>query len=192
MAEAVSLHFKYEEDDYVPAVRMYLMRKPQPVFLFGCIYLLSVMCLLLLFSGGLDILLFLICAGGLWLGLFGLIFYVLPRKRYQSEYRFLDEHHLHITESAIISGTRQGRAGEGLTWRRCTKLLEGEGFYLLEHDSRKVTVIPKRVFKNQEEEVFRDILRRKLPPALSSKLKTEKEGPDEGRYVPPPEPPDWR
>jgi hypothetical protein len=57
----------------------------------------------------------------------------------------------------------------------------------------RITVIPKRAFKNKDEEnSFKEILKRKLMPALSSKLLKQKEAKPGEDYVPPEKAPDWR
>ena len=189
----INLHFSYDKDDYIPALRAYLMRKPKFIALFTFIYLLSISLLRLLLGGGahFDIAWFLVCSIGSLLSLLGLLFYALPRQRFQHSYKAVDEHWFHIGEQGIFYETEYDNSV--LPWRRCTKLLEGKGFYLFEHDHRRITVIPKRTFKDKEEEhVFRAILRSKLKPALSSKLLKEKDAKVGEDYVPPEKAPDWR
>ena len=188
----INLQFTYEEDDYIPALRSYLMRKPKVIALFTFVYFLSV-ALMSLFVGGnfLDVTSFLLESIVTLLFLIALLFYVLPHQRYRRSFKAVEEQRFHISEQGIFYET--DFASGVLPWRRCTKLLERKRFYLFEHDHRRVTVIPKRAFKNREEENdFRAILKSKLPPAFSSKLLKWKEpAPGEG-YVPPEKAPDWR
>lgn len=189
----INLHFSYNEDDYIPALRMYLMRKPKFIAFFTFFYLLLISLLGLLFGGGayFDTTWFVICSIVALLALLGLFLYALPRQRFWHSYKAVDEYWAHITEDGIIYGTEQGNGA--LPWRRCTKLLEGERFYLFERGRGEIMVIPKQAFKNKEEEhAFRAMLKRKLTPALSSKLLKEKDLKPEDDYVPPEKAPDWR
>ena len=189
----INLHFNYNEDDYIPALRMYLMRKPKFIALFTFFYLLLISLLGLLFGGGayVDATWFIICSTGALLVLLGLFLYALPHQRFRHSYKAVDEYWFHNTEHGIIYGTEHDNGA--LPWRRCTKLLEGEGFYLFEQGHGEITVIPKRAFKNKEEEhAFRAMLKRKLTPALSSQLLKEKDLKLGEDYVPPAKAPDWR
>jgi YcxB-like protein len=123
--------------------------------------------------------------------LIAVLLYALPHQRYRHSFKAVEEQRFHIAEQGIFYETDY--ASGVLPWRRCTKLLERKRFYLFEHDHRRITVIPKRVFKSkQEEDEFRTILKSKLPPAFSAKLLKWKEPePGEG-YVPPEKAPDWR
>jgi hypothetical protein len=193
LTEVVELHFRYDEDDFVPAVRTYLMRKPKFIALFFFIYFLLIGWLKFLFSGGIqfDATGFIMCSIGSLLGLGGLLLYVFPHQRFQHSYRAVDEHWFHFDEQGISYETEY-ESGI-LTWRRCTKLLERKRFYLFEHDHRRITVIPKRAFKNDKEETaFRAILKTRLTPALRSKLLKRQEPKPGEDYVPPDEPPNWR
>jgi hypothetical protein len=189
----ISLKVNYEEEDYIPALRSYLLRKPKFVALSTFLSLLTICLLQLLLGGGgrFDPNLFLIQSIATLLSFIALLFYVLPHQRYRHSFKSVEEHRFHIAEQGIFYET--DFASGVLPWRRCTKLLERKRFYLFEHDHRRVTVIPKRAFKNrQEENEFRAILKSKLPPAFSSKLLKWKE-PEPGEcYVPPEKAPDWR
>jgi hypothetical protein len=192
-AEMISLKVNYEEQDYIPALRSYLLRKPKFIALFTLLYFLTIAFLRLLLGGPVrfDTSLFLLYSIMTLGCFFGLLLYVLPQQRYRRSFKAVEEHRFHITEQGIFYETEH--ANGILPWKRCTKLLERKRFYLFEHDHRRVTVIPKRAFKNrQEENEFRAILKSKLPPAFSSKLLKWKEPePGEG-YLPPEKMPDWR
>jgi YcxB-like protein len=189
----ISLKVNYKEEDYIPALRTYLLRKPKFIALFTFLYLLTIAFLRVLLGGGapFELDLFLLYSITTLLCFVGLLFYVLPHQRYRHSFKSVEEHRFHIAEQGIFYETDY--ANGVLPWRRCTKLLERKHFYLFEHDRRRITVIPKRVFKDRlEENEFREILKSKLPPAFSSKLLKWKEPePGEG-YVPPEKAPDWR
>jgi hypothetical protein len=166
----ISLNLSYDEDDYVPALRMYLLRKPKFLAFFIFIYLLSIGLLMSVF----DIGWFTVYSVLALLALVGLSLYALPHQRFRHSHMSVDEYWFHVTEHGIVYETEYDSGT--LPWRRCTKLLEGKRFYLFEHDQRRITVIPKRVFKDKDEEnAFRMILKSKLTPALSSKLSREED-----------------
>lgn len=189
----INLQFRYEEDDYIPALRSYLIRKPKFIALFFFLWLLSTAFLTLFLDGGggFDTSWFVIYAIGVLLSLIAVLLYALPHQRYRHSFKAVEEQRFHVAEQGIFYETDY--ASGVLPWRRCTKLLERKRFYLFEHDHRRITVIPKRVFKSkQEEDEFRTILKSKLPPAFSAKLLKWKE-PEPGEdYVPPEKAPDWR
>jgi hypothetical protein len=125
------------------------------------------------------------------LALIGLLLFALPHQRFQHSYKAVDEYWFHVADQGLIYETEHENGV--LPWRRCTKVLESKTSFIFEHDHRRITVIPKRAFKNKtEEHAFREILKSKLTPALSSKLLKVKE-PEPGEdYVPPEKIPDWR
>jgi len=189
----INLQVTYTEDDYIPAMRKYLMHKPKFIALFTLVYLVLISLFRLLFGSGADF-------GTAWfalgsiaclLGLIGVLLYVLPHQRFRHSYKALDEYWFEVNEQGITYETEYEDGA--LPWRRCTELLEGKRFYIFEHDHRRITVIPKRAFKNKEEEnSFREILKRKLKPALSAKLLKQKDATPGEDYVPPEKAPDWR
>lgn len=189
----INLEFRYNEEDYIPALRSYLLRKPKFIALFTFLYLLTIAFLQVLLGGGarFDTDQFLLYSITTLLCFIALLFYALPHQRYRHSFKSVEEHRFHIAEQGIFYETEY--ANGVLPWRRCTKLLERKHFYLFEHEHRRITVIPKRVFKDKlEENEFREIVKSKLPPAMSSKLLKWKEPePGEG-YVPPEKAPDWR
>jgi hypothetical protein len=189
----INLQFRYNEEDYIPALRRYLLRAPKFIALFTFLYLLTIAFLRVLYGTDvrLDTTSFLVYSIALLLGFIALLFYVLPHQRYRHSFKAVEEQRFHIAEQGIFYET--DHANGVLPWRRCTKVMEGKRFYLFEHEHRRITVIPKRVFKDRlEENEFREILKSKLPPAFSSKLLKWKEPePGEG-YVPPEKAPDWR
>lgn len=193
MTAMLNLHFKYSEDDYIPALRMYLMRKPKFIALFSFFYLLLISLLRLLLGSGsyYETTWFVLFSTVVLFALLGFFLYAFPHQKFRHSYKAVDEYWIHITEHGIIYGTEHGNGA--LPWRRCTKLLEGKQFYLLEQGRGEVTVIPKRAFKDKEEErAFRAMLKRKLTPGLSSKLLKQTERELEAEYVPPEKAPDWR
>lgn len=89
--------------------------------------------------------------------------FILPRMWYRQEPKFRDEILLTFSEDAIWFTVKQGESR--LEWQFYKKILENDKTYLLYYGNRLFSVIPKRAFHNdEEEEFFRDLLRRKIAP----------------------------
>lgn len=188
----ISLKFIYDEHDYIPALRAYLIRKPKTITLFIFMYLLSLALMILLSSGAdFDMTWSVSCAASSFLFLAVLFLYAFPRWRFQHSYKAVDEQRIQVNEQGIFTETEFDHAV--LPWRRCTMVLEGKGYYAFEHDHRRITVIPKRAFQNgSEENTFREIVRSRLTPALSSKLRKRNDPEPSEEFAPADKMPDWR
>jgi hypothetical protein len=189
----IELQVKYSTDDYVPALRRHLLSQPKFLTLFSFISLLLISVIALMFNSSLhfDVFWFIICSLSLLIGFSGICFYFLPRQRFRRSYKTIDDYRLQITGREIIYDSDYESGA--LPWRHCTKLHEGRRYYLLEYDRERVMVIPKVAFTDQEEErSFREIVKQRLPPALSKKLWKRRDLEIGSDYVPPKKMPDWR
>src|SRR6266849_5668243 len=103
----INLHFSYSEDDYIPAMRAYLMHKSKFIGLFMFLYLLSISLLMFLLGSGahFDTTSFIVCAIGSLLGFIGLFLYALPHQRFQHSFKAVDEYWFHVAEHGIIYET---------------------------------------------------------------------------------------
>ena len=188
----VALSFTYTEDEYTSAARAFYARTPHTKFNF---YLgVGVVAASLLFAA---------LAGDPYLG--GMLFvvgfvavaaryyaeYVQPRRHFRDNTKFRDTYHLTFSDEGVLF--RAGEMESKLGWGFYTGVWETPDFYFLVYGEDLFSLLPKRVFRGrrQEEAAFRELLRRKLDPALgwaaaggSRELERE--------YVPPAEPPDWR
>ena len=190
MAETVTLHFRYSEEEYAAAVRAYMLHTPEVLArlcVFAALLTGGVFMMSLVFDFGL--LLSLVWAAAVFAGLAGGLLYRFPRVRFRKEPKFRDEYHLEFSEEGIHLVTEN--VDSRLSWGLYTKASEHDNFYLLMYGSNyAMTVVPKRAFTSARQEAsFRELLRRKLAPQLKDR---DVAGQLEDSYVPPPEPPDWR
>jgi hypothetical protein len=188
----IDLDVKYSTDDYVPALRRHLFSQPKFLTLFSIISLLLISVLALMFnsSSHFDTIWFIIYSLILLVGLGGVCFYFLPHQMFRRSFKTIDEYHLRVTGREIIYDSDYESGA--LSWRHCTKLHEGSQYYLFEYPER-IMVIPKGAFTNQEEErKFREIVKQRLPPALSEKLRRREDLEEGSDYVPPKKMPEWR
>ncbi len=189
MNEVITIQFKYTEEEYVAATRLYLRRSPDFI-------IRLVVCLLYTFF----------CVGVFWvldfklepeiILLFGFVallpfiigflhFFVLPRQRFRSDPKFRDEYFLQFSDDGIHFKTEQVDAL--LRWSLYNRVLEDERFYIMVYGKNMISVTPKRAFASAAQEAaFRQLLGRHFPAHFNAKQLVA------GAYVPPAEPPDWR
>ncbi|HEX8143733.1 MAG TPA: YcxB family protein [Pyrinomonadaceae bacterium] len=193
MSELVKLHFKYTEEEWAAASRLYILRQPMLLLRFAVAFLLiaagfgffaaigEVLMSLFLLSTGLVLFTFVLA-----------LFFIFPRQRFRSDPRHLDEFFLEFTEDEIRFRTAQ--IDSRLSWSLYTSVLENDRFYVLVYGRGMISVIPKRAFNaNAQEKTFRNLLRRKFGHAADPRwLKELPSSELESAYVPPAEPPDWR
>lgn len=193
MSETVNLHFKYTEEEWVAASRLYALRQPALLMRFGICFVLIALGLFffaLINEAILPFMLISLCAVAaafLWS-----IFFALPRQRFRSDPRFRDEFFLEFADDAIIFKTPHIESR--FDWSLYTGVLENDRLYVLIYGKGMISAIPKRAFNSEAQETsFRDMLRRRL--MYTSGARWLKELPTNeltAAYVPPAEPPDWR
>lgn len=194
MEEIISLRFKYTEEEYVSATRYYLIHSTEFLFqlIVSSLFIAAGVFLVLLLDLESVVTFVLAFVGVIWLFVWLLALFVMPRQRFRSDPKFRDEYFLQFSEDGIQFKTAQIDAL--IQWSLYTKVLENDRFYLLVYGKNMISVIPKRAFSSAAQEAaFDALLRTKLrtlPEAkrLSRGQTTEPERP----YVPPAEPPDWR
>jgi hypothetical protein len=196
MKEPISLRFKYTEEEYIAAVRLYMMRSADFKVRVAIAALYAVGCISLFWWLGFDfdssVILLFIFASCLPFFIAFMHLFVLPRQRFRSDPKFRDEYLLEFSDDGIHFMTSE--IDSLLQWSVYSKVIEDERFYLLVYGRHMISVIPKRAFQSAaQEEAFDQLLRRKLPACFDSKrLRARKVGEVERPYVPPTEPPDWR
>ncbi len=196
MEEIISLRFKYTEEEYAAAMRLYIMRSADFITRIAVCALYAIATIFLFtwlgFSFDTEVLILFIFASCLPFLIAFLHLFVLPGQRFRSDPKFKDEYFLQFSEDGIQFKTAQIDAL--IQWSLYTKVLENDRFYLMVYGKNMISVIPKRAFSSAAQEAaFEALLRTKLltqPEAkrLSASKTTETERP----YVPPTEPPDWR
>jgi YcxB-like protein len=193
MTETVHLRFKYTEEEWVAASRLYIMGQPALLLRFGLAFLLLALCFLFFtFISEVVMSLFLLSVALVLFTFVLALFLVLPRQRFRSDPRFRDEFVMEFTDEAIRFQTPHVESK--LSWSLYTRVLENERFFVLLYGKGMITVIPKRAFTaHYQETALREMLRRQLGHTEDSRrfkeLPSHESAP---AYVPPAEPPDWR
>ena len=194
MEEIIKLRFKYTEEEYASATRLYMLRSSDLLFriIASSLLLAGGVFLILLLNLDEQTSIFFILVGVIWLLFLFLIFFAVPRQRFRSDPKFRDEYFLQFSEDGIHFKTAQ--IDSLIQWSFYSKVLEDDRFYLMVYGKNMISIIPKRAFASAaEEEAFNNLLRRKIP-AYSNSKRLKERAPDqlEKPYVPPAEPPDWR
>ena len=189
--KSVQLTFRYTEDEYIAAMRFYLLRSREVLARLVIGYGL--------FAGGLvvlnvlleftlpvwSIVAFILLAGVSWVYSY---LVDVPRRFFRSEPKFREEYTLTFTDAGIDLKT-QGISAS-IAWTYYTGMLENGRFYFLTYGQNihAPSIFPKRAFRDSEQEtIFREMLRRNVDQALKVR-----DG-DEPGYVPSSSgPPDWR
>lgn len=194
MEEVISLRFKYTEEEYVAALRFYLMHSPDSWIRFAVssFFIAAGLYLGWLLDMDLGVLLPFALIGLFWLLFWILVLAVFPHQAFRREPKFQDEYFLQFSEDGIHFKTAQIDAL--VQWSLYTKVLENDRFYILVYGKNMLSVTPKRAFTSADQEAaFNRLLKQKFPVSFDSKhLKSSAVKELEKPYVPPTEPPDWR
>jgi hypothetical protein len=121
------------------------------------------------------------------------IFVDAPRRFFRSDRRTRDEWGIAFTEEGVALQTTIGESK--LAWSAYEKVYESKDLYVIAmaRDLRMMTVVPKRAFRDSNEEFeFRRLLRSHVDANLPVKT-IEGRSPAEQQYIPSSSgPPDWR
>lgn len=189
----VQLDFSHTEKEYLAAVRLYVWRSGELFARICLTYLILagiVLMLPILFEFLIPywVLVALVILGGV--GWYHGYVIDIPRRHFRSDPKFREEYHLKFSDAGI--DYKSLHASGFFDWTFYTSVIENDSFYLLLYGKHlhSISVIPKRAFKNQEQETtFRELLRRHVDHTL--KLSDGDYG--EKEYSPKSlEPPDWR
>jgi hypothetical protein len=194
--ESIQLTFKYTEEEYVSAVRFFLLRSKETLIRLGLTLGGLCLALILLFSLlELELPLFLTISPLVLLGIaiFHALFVRLPRRQFRGNPKFRDEYSLTFSDEGIRFKTRS--IDSSVAWDLYTEVVENDRFYLLIYGKNiaSFSIVPKRSFRDSmQEAAFREMLGRHLAlGAASTNIPGERVG--EGEYTPSSfEPPDWR
>jgi YcxB-like protein len=191
MGETVSLRFKYTEEEWVAASRLYIMGQPTLLLRFGAMFLLLAVCVVFFtLISEVVMSLFLLSVAFVLFSFVLALFFLMPRQRFRSDPRFQDEFFMEFTDEAIRFQTPH--VDSKLSWSLYTRVLENERFFVLLYGKGMITVIPKRAFTaHHQETAMREMLGRKLGHTGSARQFKEPSS-HESAYIPPAEPPDWR
>lgn len=188
--ETVRLSFKYTEEEYLAAIRLYFWRStPLQTGMIVIYVLLSagLVVLISLLGFSLPVWAYLIVIGITGLALFHGYVVDRPRAYFRGNPKFRDEYHLTFSDAGIEFHTQN--MSSMTAWNFYSSVAENDRFYMLMYgkDIHTLTVIPKRAFQSSHQEtIFRQILRRNLDPAL--KLTSG----ERAEFPKPLTPSDWR
>lgn len=89
-------------------------------------------------------------------------YFLIPRLVYDRGTKYKDTVNLFFSSDKIDFSTEN--VASQLAWSLYKKVIEDENFYLLYYGKNLFTIIPKRIFRNEEEkDNFNQILQEKLP-----------------------------
>ncbi|MDT7604168.1 MAG: YcxB-like protein [Acidobacteriota bacterium] len=194
--EAITLHFKLTEEEYLDASRVFTFRSRESKIRAVVAYVLFAIGASLLFlaydfslesAAALGVLLL---AG--FFGLWHLNQTAMLRRFYRGDPKFGDAVTLTFADEGVAAKTKD--VDSKVSWSLYTEAIETARCYILVYgkDVRMMTAIPKRVFTGREQELaFRNLLsshlrgKLELRPADGEAIKRE--------YEPSSlDPPDWR
>ena len=192
--ETISLRFKYTEEEYIAATRLYLTGSRSflirlvlsSIFVAVGIFLVSLLQMDTLISFLLTFI------GVVLLLIWALLFFVVPRQRFRRDPKFRDEYTLQFSDDGIQFKTAQIDAL--VQWSLYSKVIKSERFYMMVYGQNMISVIPRRAFASaQQDAAFDELLKRKLPACFDPEgLNARKSKETERAYLPPTTPPDWR
>jgi len=194
MENTISLRFKYTEEEYLEATRLYILRSPDLIIRFTVCSLYAIGCILLFTWLGIasEMIPVFAVAACLPFIMAVLLLFVVPRQRFRSDPKFRDEYLLQFSGDGIHFKTAQIDAL--LQWSLYNKVLENERFYILVYGKNMISVIPKRAFASANQETaFGELLKRSLPAYASSRRLAARQPVESAQpFAPPTTPPDWR
>lgn len=193
MSETVQLRFKYTEEEWAAASRLYIIRQRDLLLRFIVMFVLIALAFSFFAAINEVVMSLFLLSVGLVLSTFVLaLFFVFPRQRFRSDPRHRDEFFLEFADDGIRFQTEQ--IDSKLNWSLYSSVIENDRFYVLIYGKGMMSVIPKRAFTARDQEtIFRNMLRRKLAYTSGTRSLKEPSASDlEHAYVPPAEPPDWR
>jgi len=193
MSEPITLIFTHREKEYVAAIRLFYARVYHTRFLIVVSSLvLSVG--LVLFLMNVD---FLLAGVAIVVALILLVinvyaYFVTPSQYFRRNAKFQEEYDLRFSEDGLLF--RSKNMESKLEWSFYSKVWETQKYYFLFYSKDLFTLIPKRVFTSEQQQLaFQDLLRRKIDAdfeTLKPLLQESREFQTD--QMPPQSPPDWR
>jgi hypothetical protein len=175
--ESIQLSFKYTEEEYLAAARLFLWRSKETLIRLAVTFVfLSVGLILLLSLIGPDLPLWSTISLSLLVTIAFChgFFFDLPRRYFRGDPKFRDEYTLTFSDEGIGFKTRNIDAT--VAWSLYTGVIENKNFYLLIYGKNiaSLSIIPKRVFRDSKQEAtFVEMLRRHIDYRLPLKKITE-------------------
>lgn len=163
MLARIELKFQYTQSEYVRAERQYLiaakiLHKYDPVLAVLCLLIAMIYMLASAFST-LSVILFGIVILVVIMGC--CLYFLMPILKYKNTSKFHEAYTLIFSEDAIYFKTDS--IDSELQWNVYSQLWHNDNFYYLIQGVRMYTLIPKRVFKDSDEqEAFEELVQSKL------------------------------
>lgn len=151
--EQVDIKFQYTEQEYVKAVRKYLLVTDTIKKLDLVLAIIGVPATLVYFflsSFGWFSILLLVCAV-LFTGFIGFQYLYVPVLTFRKTPKFNEEYHLMFTAEGILFET--ATIHSELKWDTYTKFWESEDCYYLVQEEHIYTILPKRAFAGDAEKM---------------------------------------
>ena len=164
--ESVDLSFKYTEEEYVSAARLFLWRSRETLIRFVVSFAfvsLSLILLLSLLDLALPLWVTISLSVLVGIALFQGFFLDLPRRYFRGDPKFRDEYNLTFSDEGI--GFRTRNVDASVAWSLYTDVIENKNFYLLIYGKNiaSLSIIPKRAFQDSKQEAtFIELLRRHI------------------------------
>ena len=194
--QPVQLRFSYTEAEYVAASRLLLLSEKKTlarVALFYGLMLFGMAALLTAGGIGLPPLFWAILFPLLGVVVTRQLFTEMPRRYFRGDRKLHGEYALTFTDEGVW--LRTAEIESRLAWSLYSGVLEGRDLYVIAygHDTRMMTVVPKRAFRDAAQEAeFRRLLRQHVKQNLPQRQVGGADA-SAAEYVPASlEPPDWR
>lgn len=203
--EAITVHYKLSEKEYLDAARLIFFPKPALWKVRACIgsALFTFGLFMLLMASGFEVLHALGVAASLLPLLVYFYFFhfaVVARRCYKGDRKFRDAMTVTFSDEHIAVQSKHIESKQ--SWELYTDVLEGETCYALIYgkDIRMASMIPKRAFRSKKQHVaFRELIGAQFSKALPVRQVGDSSGSgddaheEEREYQPARfEPPDWR
>jgi hypothetical protein len=166
MSQSISVTFRYSEEEYVKATRIYYSKALKLKFdIFLCISMIIVGSFFSVKYGYSAIWMFAIFAGIGFLGFLYYAFNILPKTRFRQEPKFHNDYTLVFSEDGIDFKT--DHLDSKVEWSYYKYVWESNEFYQIFYGKGLYTLVPKRIFQSSDEEkLFRHMLESKISPTF--------------------------
>jgi hypothetical protein len=163
MSASIELRFRYEQVDYVRAMRLHLSRRMRLRLDVTMAIVLGVVGASLLAVAGPSWPGLLASAGSVsFLGLIGLAHFVVPVLAYRQQPKLHDEYQLDFAAAGIHFKTAS--IDSTIEWKLYRELLSDEHTHLLLYGKNGFTAVPRRVFSGPEQDAaFVALVRAAMP-----------------------------
>ena len=192
--QPIQFRFSYTEEEYVKAARLLTLGQKEMLLRLVVFFLLlaaAIVMLAIVADLGFPLWWAVLAALACEATLAYLLFVEAPKKYFRGDPKLRDEFSLTFSDDGV--GVQTAQIDSKLAWSLYKRVTENKSLYVIVYgDGRMMTVVPKRLFRNADEELqFRELLRRHVDQNFTALGAGSSERVPE--YVPTKlEPPDWR